>query len=148
MATTYVEEGKNMFGFMKVSTAKIKLNCINKISLKRDTDENEIVCDGFEGFKKYLPSLQSAMVTISGIYQKYTSPDASTNFGYDDFFASQDAQTIEEFWIAPDTTAGTQAIHLQGFVKSSSLDLESRKPTPYSIELRITEAPEFITFSA
>lgn len=147
MALTYVQEGSNMFGFVKVSSSKIKLQCINKISFKRDTDENEIVCDGFEGFKKYLPSLQSAMMTISGIYRIADGDDAATNFGFEDFFAAQDAGTELEFWIAPNTTTGTKALYVKGFVKSSSLDFESRKPTPYSIEIRITDAPEYITFA-
>jgi hypothetical protein len=147
MALEYVSEGSNMFGFIEVSTNKIRLNCINKISLKFDTDENEIVCDGFDGFKTYLPSLKSAMITISGIYRKATGDDAATNFGWEEFFASQKAQTTEKLWVCPNTTTGTKAIYVTGFVKSSSLDLESKKPTPYQIEMRVTTEPSIVTFS-
>lgn len=147
MALEYVSEGTNMFGFIKVSSAKIRLNCINKISLKFDTDENEIVCDGFDGFKNYLPSLKSAMITISGVYRKTSGDDVSTNFGWEEFFASQKSQATEEVWIAPNTTTGTKAIYVKGFVKSSSLDLESKKPTPYQIEIRVTEEPSIVTFA-
>lgn len=148
MALSYPMEGTDMFGFIKQGSAKVRLNCINKMSIKFDTDENEIVCDGFAGFKKYLPSLKSASFTISGVYQKADGEDASTNWGWDNAFTSQKAQTIEEIWIAPNTSNGTEAIRLVGFIKSSSLDFESKKPTPYQLEFRVSEEPSKITFSA
>lgn len=141
MALSYPMEGTDMFGFIKQGSAKVRLNCINKMSIKFDTDENEIVCDGFAGFKKYLPSLKSATLTLSGVYQKADGDDAATNWGWDNAFDSQKAQTIEEIYIAPNSTNGTMAIVIKGFIKSSSLDFESKKPTPYQLEFRVVEEP-------